>query len=105
MSNHPDPSDLSWRLRAVVHDLTRRLSAEGKTTNELSHPEETVLARLHQRPGITSADLARREEVSPQSRSATAGALSAGGHVFATPDAEDSRRRNLHLTDAGRDPI
>lgn len=105
MSHHPDPADLSWRLRAVVHDLTRRLTVEGTATNELSRPQETVLARLHQRPGMTSADLARLEGVSPQSMSAIIGALVAGGHVLATPSAEDGRRRELQLTDSGRDLI
>lgn len=105
MNNQPDPADLSWRLRAVVHDLTRRLTAEGKATNELNRPQESVLARLHQRPGITSAQLARLEGVSPQSMSATVGALIAGGHVLASPAAEDGRRRELHLTGAGRDLI
>ena len=37
--------------------------------------------------------------------SAIVGALISGGHVPATPAAEDGRRRQLHLTGAGRDLI
>jgi DNA-binding MarR family transcriptional regulator len=37
--------------------------------------------------------------------SSTVGSLILGGLVLATPSAEDGRRRELHLTDTGRDLV
>lgn len=105
MKSRQDLTELSWRLRQVVVDITRQVTAEGNALSGLRRPQETVLARLLEFPGVTNAELARMEGVSPQSMNATVGALIAAGHVTATQAQDDFRRRNLHLTDSGRDVI
>ena len=75
----------------------RRLPAEG----DLSLPESAALARLDRGGPATAAELAKREQISPQSIGVTIAALEARGLVVRTPDPDDGRRQILHVTEAG----
>src|SRR5262245_51523250 len=81
---------LRWRLRQV--------HVEG----ELSLPERSALARLDRVGPATSSELARIEQISPQSMGAPLGAREARGLVARQSDPLDGRRAVLSLTDAGR---
>lgn len=99
---HPaDPDQLSEDIRALIWAFTRRLSGESQAVGKLTLSQQSVLARLRQAPGATSAELARAEYVSPQSMSITVSALVDVGLVAASSDPGDGRRRRLALTDEG----
>jgi DNA-binding MarR family transcriptional regulator len=55
-------------------------------------PETSALARLDRNGAATSSELARVEQISPQSMGATMSALEARGLVARDPDARDGRR-------------
>jgi DNA-binding MarR family transcriptional regulator len=76
----------------------RQVHAEG----DLTLPESSALARLERSGPSTSAALARREQISPQSMGATLAALQDRGLVTRAPDPHDGRRVNLSVTAAGR---
>jgi DNA-binding MarR family transcriptional regulator len=81
---------LRWRLRQV------------RVEGELSLPERSALARLDRAGPATSSELARIEQISPQSMGATLGALEARGLIARRSDPLDGRRVVLSLTGAGR---
>jgi DNA-binding MarR family transcriptional regulator len=80
--------------------LRRRLRAAGSPA-ELTFPEVAALARLERGGPATSAELARIEQISPQSMGATLAALEARGLVARSADPADGRRVVMSVTDAG----
>lgn len=97
-----DPVAVSADLRALVRGLTRRLRSESAHVTELPMPQQDVLLILNRTPGLTSAELARTQKVTPQSMGATVIALREAGLVETRPHPDDGRRREAHLTEAGR---
>jgi DNA-binding MarR family transcriptional regulator len=87
-------------LRQVATKLFRRLRAES-VNQALSMSQVAVLARLHGDGPSTVADLARAEHVKPQSMGATVASLEKEGLVARKLDANDARRWNASLTEAG----
>ena len=88
-------------LRQVASDLVRRLRAES-ADQTLSMSQTSVLVRLHKDGPSTVADLARAEHVKPQSMGVTVASLEEEGLVAREADANDARRWNASLTDAGK---
>jgi DNA-binding MarR family transcriptional regulator len=88
-------------LRQVASDLIRRLRAES-AVQALSMSQTAVLVRLHKSGPSTVADLARAEHVKPQSMGATVASLEEEGLVVRKVDANDARRWNASLTEAGK---
>jgi DNA-binding MarR family transcriptional regulator len=91
---------LATELRTGVGLLLRRLRqipAEG----ELTLPESSALARLDRYGPASSSELAKREQISPQSMGATIAALEARGLVRRDADPDDGRRQILSPTEAG----
>jgi DNA-binding MarR family transcriptional regulator len=91
---------LATELRTGVGLLLRRLRqipAEG----ELTLPESSALARLDRYGPASSSELAKREQISPQSMGATIAALEARGLVRRDADPDDGRRQILSPTARG----
>jgi len=84
--------------------LRRRLRAVG-SPGELTFPEVAALARLQRNGPATSAELARIEQISPQSMGATLAGLQERGLVSRSADPDDGRRVVMSVTDAGRQMI
>jgi DNA-binding MarR family transcriptional regulator len=61
--------------------------------------------RLDRGGPATPGELAKREQISPQSMGATLAALEARGLVERRPDPQDGRRAVLSVTGAGRDVL
>ncbi|HET9972404.1 MAG TPA: MarR family transcriptional regulator, partial [Streptosporangiaceae bacterium] len=101
MADELDVRDVAAALRVSMGLLLRRLRQVG-VPGELTVPETSALARLDRNGPATSSELARVEQISPQSMGATLGALEARGLVTRDPDARDGRRILLSVTDAGR---
>lgn len=80
--------------------LLRRLRAESNPT-ELTWSESMILARLDDAGWMTTADLARREAVKPQSVGAALAVLEEQGLVQRKPHPTDGRQVLFGLTEDG----
>lgn len=81
--------------------LARRLR-QRPVVGGLTQPEAVTLTRLTQEAPTTVADLARAENVRPQSMGAIVASLEAHGLVKRQRDRTDGRRVLLSVTKAGR---
>jgi DNA-binding MarR family transcriptional regulator len=96
----PTPEAVATALLVSLGLVYRRMRqplAEG----ELTLPERSALAKIGRGGPLTAADLAKQEQISPQSMSATLGELNSRGLITRSPDPNDGRRAILSLTAAG----
>jgi DNA-binding MarR family transcriptional regulator len=96
----PHPGDLAATLRLSIGLLLRRLR-QIPTDDELTLPESAALARLDRGGPATAAELARAEQISPQSMGATLAALEGRGLIARAPDPGDGRRMILSVSEPG----
>lgn len=80
--------------------LMRRVRAAA-ASQELSLTEAAVIARLARSGTATTADLARAENMRPQSMGSTIAALEEMGMLERRPHPTDGRQMNIHLTAKG----
>jgi DNA-binding MarR family transcriptional regulator len=102
-SSGPAASDRDRAARAlfVSMGLLRRRLRASSSPGELTFPEVSALARLERGGPATSAELARLEQITPQSMGATLAGLEARGLVARSADPADGRRVVMSVTDAG----
>lgn len=91
-------------LRAALGVLYRRIR-QTRAVGDLTLPESSALSRLDVHGPTTAAQLARLEQVSPQSIGTTLQSLEARGLVQRAPDPDDGRRVILSLTAAGEETL
>jgi DNA-binding MarR family transcriptional regulator len=96
----PDALEVANALRFGVSVLMRRLR-QVQVLGDLSLPERAALVRLDREGPSTAAELARVEQISPQSMGATVAALEARGLVRRRTDRHDGRRVVLSVSAAG----
>jgi len=101
MSQALDVTEVAGALRVSIGLLLRRLR-QLKAEGEITLPESSALARLDRGGPATSSELARQEQISPQSMGATLAGLEARGLVARRPDPTDGRRAVMSITDAGQ---
>jgi len=101
MTEGPDVAEVAGALRVSIGLLVRRLR-QIRTEGELTLPESSALSRLDRGGATTSSELARQEQISPQSMGATLGALEARGLAERRPDPDDGRRIVISITETGR---
>lgn len=99
-----DITELAGALRVSIGLLVRRMR-QLKAEGELTLPESSALARLDRAGTATSSDLARQEQISPQSMGATLAGLERRGLVRRRPDPQDGRRIMMSLTQAGHEML
>jgi DNA-binding MarR family transcriptional regulator len=97
------PADVDQVASAlfVSVGLLRRRLRQARVPGELTFPEIAALARLERGGPASSAELARLEQISPQSMGATLNALEERGLVARSADPQDGRRVVLSVTEAG----
>jgi DNA-binding MarR family transcriptional regulator len=88
------------QLRVAIGAVKRRIQ-ESSADGELSIPQLTALSRLDRLGPMTTAGLARREQITPQAMGATMASLEKLGLVARSADAADGRLAILGLTPAG----
>jgi DNA-binding MarR family transcriptional regulator len=98
----PDLGALAAELRLSIGLLLRRLR-QVPTGDELTLSESAALARLDRGGPATAAELARAEQISPQSMGTTLGALENRDLIARAPDPADGRRMILSITEPGLD--
>src|SRR5215467_1197575 len=96
----PDVYEIAGALRISIGLVVRRLR-QLPDSGDLTIPETSALARLDRGGPATSADLAKLEQISPQSMGATLAGLEARGLVTRSPDPSDGRRILLKPTARG----
>jgi DNA-binding MarR family transcriptional regulator len=104
MNQDPDIGQVAAALRVSIGLLLRRLR-QVRVEGELSLPESSALVRLDRGGPATPGELAKLEQISPQSMGATLAALEARGLIDRRPDPRDGRRVVLSVTGAGRDVL
>jgi DNA-binding MarR family transcriptional regulator len=85
----------------VIVGLLHRRLRDVPVPGDLTFSAIAALARLARRGPATAADLARQEQISPQSMGATLTGLESYGLVARGADLRDGRRVVLSVTDAG----
>ncbi len=96
--------DTATRLRVGVGAFKRR-TQETLSEGDLTVPQLTALSRLDRLGPSTTAELARREQITPQAMGATIASLEQRALVVRRPDSVDGRRSILSLTLAGQEVI
>lgn len=91
-------------LRALIGRLRRQLR-ESVGTGGLTLSQTAVLLQLDREGNATVSELARAENVRPQSMGSTVADLQALGLVEGVPDPCDGRRILLSLTRLARDKL
>jgi DNA-binding MarR family transcriptional regulator len=99
-SEVPGGRETANRLRVAISAFKRRVR-ESSAEGELSIPQVTALSRLDRLGPMTTAGLARREQITPQAMGATMASLEKLGLVARSADAADGRLAILGLTPAG----
>lgn len=102
-----DEQDLlatAMRLRIGIGAFRRR-AHETKAGGDIPAPALAALSRLEREGPMTTAELARREQITPQSMGATMTGLQEQGFVRRRPDPTDGRRSVLSLAPAGREAV
>ena len=82
--------------------LLRRRLRQAPVEGALTFPETAALGRLDRGGPAAAADLARKEQISPQSMGATLAELEMRGLVKRQPDPADGRRILLSISASGR---
>jgi DNA-binding MarR family transcriptional regulator len=95
-----DVHEVAGALRVSIGLLVRRMR-QVPEDGDLTIPETSALARLDRGGPATSADLAKLEQISPQSMGATLATLETRGLVRRRRDPEDGRRILMEPTPAG----
>lgn len=99
-----DPEQLADALRASIGLLRRRLR-QATPRGELTLPETAALTRLDREGPATAAELARAEQITPQSMGVTLAGLEIRGLVERVPDPADGRRLIISLSRAGAEVL
>jgi DNA-binding MarR family transcriptional regulator len=96
--------ETATRLRVGIGAFKRR-TRETMSEGGLTVPQLTALSRLDRLGPSTTAELARREQITPQAMGATIAGLEQRDLVTRQPDSVDGRRSILSLTPAGHSAI
>jgi DNA-binding MarR family transcriptional regulator len=99
-----DVHEVAGALRVSIGLLVRRLR-QVPVDGDLTIPETSALARLDRGGPATSADLAKQEQISPQSMGATLATLETRGLVRRRRDPDDGRRILMEPTPTGLDAL
>lgn len=96
--------EAAYELRVALGAFKRRVR-ETQADGDLTTPQLTALSRLDRLGAMTTADLARREQISPQAMGATMLSLEKLGLVVRRADPADGRRQLLDLTAEGLNAV
>ena len=100
MAEVPAPR-VTYTVKRLESAVRRRLDAICRA-NGVSTAQYTALSVLRSRPGMSSAQLADRSFITPQSANQTIAELEGLGCIERTPDESNLRILRTSLTDKGR---
>jgi DNA-binding MarR family transcriptional regulator len=105
MAGRAEVDEVAGALHLSVSLLMRRLRARKPEDGGVSMPESSALSRLERGGPATPTELARLEQISPQSMSTIIAGLESSRLVERRPDPDDGRRVVLSITEAGREAM
>jgi len=85
--------------------LLKRRTREAAADGEVTAPELAALSQIDREGPITIADLARRQQITPQAMGATIASLEASGLVTRSADPGDKRRSLFTLSPGGEEAL
>jgi len=103
-SNQTDLAVLAGDLRVTVGKLVRR-ARKHSLSGDFTSAQKSVLTLLERDGPATVSDLARAEEVTPQSMRITVASLESLGVVKGEADPRDGRKTLIDLTSSFRDKL
>ncbi len=102
MTLEPDAAaERAAHVARLAGQLVRRIREEATDGSGLSVTQEWAISLLTDSAGMTSAELARAQGVSPQTMSTAVAALTEAGFVTVGADYSDGRRKILRATEKG----
>lgn len=101
----PEIRETASRLRVAIGAFKRRSRDAAAGEGELTNPQLTALSRLDRLGPMTTAGLARREQITPQAMGTTIASLEKLGLVTRSADDADARRSILSLTPEGLEAV
>ncbi len=103
-SREGSENGIAFLLKSVQHALRQTIDDAARRMNlPLNFPQFVALTELHQQPGSTGAQLARRAFVSAQTMNAVLLQLEPRGLIERGPHPDSLRAYSWRLTDNGRD--
>ena len=93
--------EISQHMRLTISRL-RHVVRRANPHEMVTRPQEMALGWLERMGPLTTAQLARWEQVRPQSMGATVADMQTAGLVSKSPDPTDGRRELVSLTAEGR---
>lgn len=100
LTRAPTAEEAALAVRVALGAFKQRVR-ETRDDENLTSPQLTALSRLDRLGAMATADLARREQISPQAMGATILSLEKLGLVARSADPADGRRQVLSLTPEG----
>ncbi|AYG03499.1 MarR family winged helix-turn-helix transcriptional regulator [Gryllotalpicola protaetiae] len=104
MSQPIEPEDLAGRIGDMLAAV-RRAMRSGRQLGDLPPRHEAALAWLRRKGRLTTAQLARYEQITPQSMGVVVAELVEKGLVVKAKDPNDGRRELLVVTEAGIEAV
>lgn len=95
---------VGYELKRAQHGLRLQMD-EALRAVGLTTPQYATLALVEADPGLSSAELARRAFVTPQTMNAIVVNLEAAGFLERRPHPTHGRTREARLTERGRDAL
>ncbi|WBU37127.1 MarR family winged helix-turn-helix transcriptional regulator [Homoserinibacter sp. YIM 151385] len=96
-----DQDAIDHELRILFQKISRRIRVN-RADEAISDAQLSILFRLEEHGPLTPGRLAEHERVTPPSVNRTLNALEAEGRIRRVPRADDGRKVDVELTDAGR---
>ncbi|MBE1533985.1 MarR family winged helix-turn-helix transcriptional regulator [Actinomadura algeriensis] len=102
MARNDPPEPLTLYLVKRLEQVIRARMDEALRPHGLTTPQFTALTALRHRDGLSSAQLARRSFVTPQTMNEMVRALERHGHIERRRDPGNRRVLLISLTESGR---
>jgi len=99
---NPITEELGYLLKEVQQDLRKRMDRALMELN-LTTPQYSVLSQLHEFPGLSSADLARKSFVTPQTMNLIVQKLEARELLGRALSTNHGKILNTEVTSEGKD--
>lgn len=93
--------ELGYLIKQVQHDLRKKMDSS-LSNIELTTPQYAVLTMLHEYPGLSNADLARKSFVTPQTMNLIVRNLESRNIVTRTSSKTHGKKIETNISETGQ---